>query len=397
MSIVRAHINPGVFSWARDSAGYTVEETAKKIGCNPNAVAQWESGAGYPTLTQAKNAARVFGRPVATFYLQQPPEEKNLPDFRVFPGVEEQPQSPNLKRLVRQVMHRCEWAAEVRRLQGEAPLKFVGSVSLAEQSPREVAEQIRREIKTPFDGHEGRGRADELLRRWINKFEDIGVFVFKTDSHPSRAIAIEEMRGLAEANPMAPAIVLNAKDPSKRGQIFTLIHEAAHLWIGRGGVSNMDNAHKLIAKGGEARIEIFCNRVASEFLIPAEEFRQTWDKRQADRDFYGYIDKLRAVFSASGDAIARKAADARLITWEQYLDLHARYVEAWRLAKERQNQRGEPPKVPAYKRLVGQNGRPFARLVLSSYYDGDIHPFTACGLLSANAHRHIDRLADEVL
>jgi len=396
MSIVRAHINPGVFSWARDSAGYTVEETAKKIGCNPNAVAQWESGAGYPTLTQAKNAARVFGRPVATFYLQQPPEEKTLPDFRVFPGLEKQPQSPNLLRLVRQVVHRCEWAAEVRRMQGDAPLGFVGSVSLGEQSPGEVAKQIRREIKTPFDGHEGRGGADELLRRWINKFEDLGVFVFKTDSHPSRAIAIEEMRGLAEANPMAPAIALNAKDPSKRGQIFTLLHEAAHLWIGRGGISNINNAHQLTAKGGAEKMEMFCNRVASEFLIPAEKFRQTWDKRQAGRDLYGYINKCRALFSASGDAIARKAADARLITWEQYLDLHARYVEQWQLAKSRRQADGDAVRIPAHNRLVGQNGRPFIRLVLSSYYAGDIHPFDAVGLLGAGEHRHIDKLAERV-
>lgn len=397
MSIVRARINPGVFSWARDSAGYTVEETAKKIGCNPNAVAQWESGDGYPTLTQAKKAAHVFGRPVATFYLRRPPEEKILPDFRVFPDMEEKPQSPNLRRLVRQVVHRCEWAADIRRLQGDAPLEFVGGVSMAKHSPSDVAEKIRHEIKTPFDGHEGSGNADELLRKWIGKFEGIGVFVFKTDSHPSRAIAIEEMRGLAEANPMAPAIVLNAKDPSKRGQIFTLIHEAAHLWIGRGGVSNLNNAHKITAKGDEEKTEIFCNRVASEFLIPADKFRQTWDKKQAGRDLYGYINKFRVLFSASGDAIARKAADAGLIPWEEYLALHARYVDEWRLAKERQNQNGEPPQIPTYKRLISQNGRPFARLVLSSYYDGDIHPFTACGLLSASAHRHIDRLADEVL
>lgn len=396
MGVVRAHINPGVFSWARDSAGYSVEETAKKIGCNPNAVARWESGGGYPTLTQAKKAAYVFGRPVATFYLKQPPEEKILPDFRVFPGLEEKPQSPNLRRLVRQVVHRCEWAAEIRRMQGDAPLKFVGSVSMAEQSPNEAAELIRREIKTPFDGHEGRDGADELLRRWIKKFEDIGVFVFKTDGHPSRAIAIEEMRGLAEANPAAPAIVLNTKDPSKRGQIFTLIHEAAHIWTGRGGVSNLNNAHKLTATGVEERTEIFCNRVASEFLIPTDKFRQTWDKNQADRDLYGCINKCRALFSASGDAIARKAADARFIRWEQYLNLHARYVEEWRLAKNRQKKESDAVKIPAHNRLVSRNGRPFIRLVLSSYYAGDIHPFDAVGLLGAGGHGHIDKLADKV-
>jgi len=396
MSVVRAHINPGVFSWARDSAGYTVEEIAKKIGCNPNAVAQWESGDGYPTLVQAKKAAHVFGRPVATFYLKQPPEEKTLLDFRVFPDMEEKPQSPNIRRLVRQVVHRCEWAAGIRQMQGETPLKFVGSVSLAEQNPSEVAEKIRHEIKTPFESREGRGSADAMLRRWINKFEDIGVFVFKTDSHPSRAIAIEEMRGLAEANPMAPAIVLNTKDPSKRGQIFTLIHEAAHLWLGRGGVSNINNAQKITATGNEERIEIFCNRVASEFLIPMHKFRQAWDKQPARISLPDHIQKLTALFSASRDALARKAFSAKFINWNEYLELHNLYVAEWKQVKEHQNQKDGPPQIPAYKRLISQNGHPFVRLVLSSYYDGNIHPFTACGLLSASAHRHIDRLAGEV-
>ena len=396
MATVRAHINPEVFSWARDSAGYTIEEIAKKIGCNPNVIAQWESGDSYPTLTQAKKAAHVFGRPVATFYLKQPPEEKTLSDFRVFPNAEKKPQSPNLRRLIRQVVHRCEWVAEIRRMHGDAPLKFVGSVARANPSPSEVAEEIRREIRAPFGSHEGRGNVGELLRQWINKFEDIGVFVFRTDNHPSRVIEIEEMRGLAEANPVAPAIALNTKDPSKRGQIFTLIHEAAHLWLGRSGVSNINNAHKLTTADDKEKIEIFCNHVASEFLIPMGRFRQVWDKRLAKINLPDYIQKLTPLFSASGDALARKAFNANFIKWGEYLELHNRYIAKWQKAKDRQNQNREPPQIPAYKRLISQNGRPFAHLVLSSYYDGNIHPFKACGLLGASVHRHIDRLADEI-
>ena len=47
--------------------------------------------------------------------------------------------------------------------------------------------------------------------------------------------------------------------------------------------------------------------------------------------------------------------------------------------------------------LLAQSGRNFASLVLSVYYNGDIRPMEAAGLLGAQRHEHVDAIAREIL
>ncbi|MGH9782149.1 MAG: ImmA/IrrE family metallo-endopeptidase, partial [Candidatus Acidiferrales bacterium] len=78
------------------------------------------------------------------------------------------------------------------------------------------------------------------------------------------AIDLETFRGFALADDVAPFVVINDQD-NHAAWSFTLAHELAHLWIGETGVSG--------AQFGSP-IERFCNDVAGEFLLPAEDLRQ---------------------------------------------------------------------------------------------------------------------------
>lgn len=53
--------------WARESIGYTIDETAHRLGnVNPEKVKAWENGTSSPTYTQLENLAyKVFKRPLA--------------------------------------------------------------------------------------------------------------------------------------------------------------------------------------------------------------------------------------------------------------------------------------------------------------------------------------------
>jgi len=55
--------------------------------------------------------------------------------------------------------------------------------------------------------------------------------------------------------------------------MFTMAHELAHIWIGSGGIFNLYDLQPF-----DNRTEIFCNKVAAEFLVPAKELQESWNE-----------------------------------------------------------------------------------------------------------------------
>jgi transcriptional regulator with XRE-family HTH domain len=78
-------VDVSLVRWARESAGLSVQAAAKKVGVKPDKFELWET-AGVPerpTATQLERLADAVKRPVATFFLPEPPAEPPLPaDFR---------------------------------------------------------------------------------------------------------------------------------------------------------------------------------------------------------------------------------------------------------------------------------------------------------------------------
>ena len=52
----KANINPDVLVWARQTAGYSIEEAARKIGTSSAILEAWESGDKKPTLNQLRKS-----------------------------------------------------------------------------------------------------------------------------------------------------------------------------------------------------------------------------------------------------------------------------------------------------------------------------------------------------
>ena len=400
---VEAPITPHVFAWARDSAGYTVEDVAKRVGSRAEIVQKWENDQARPTFNQAKRAAEMFARPVATLFLPEPLKEKILTNFRTLPEAESKPQCPSLRYFARRVVDRCEWAAEVRRARGESPLAFVGAATLRD-NPVKLAKRIREQLGVQPGKLAQAGSKEDARRLLANKIRSVGAFVFSTDYIPARAVPIEAMRGLAVSEPLAPAVAYNTGDYSAGAKIFTLAHEMVHLWLGSEGEGISADWPLGNAKDKRAQVEQFCNRVAGEVLIPQEWIQEKWPRTRegnVDKFTEKSAEKIANFLCVSPDAAAHQAAVCQLIGWDVYSRLHKKYKNnsikrQERLRKERKEQ-GKELLLPRGKMLLAQSGRNFASLVLSVYYNGDIRPMEAAGLLGAQRHEHVDAIAREIL
>ncbi len=111
-----------------------------------------------------------------------------------------------------------------------------------------------------------RGAWDDYYRDLVSRIEGLGVLVMREASlgHHTRPLRVDEFRGFAIADDMAPVIFVNHAD-APGARLFTLIHELCHIWTGVSGISDGEesSAH---------RSETVCNAVAAEFLAAELEF-----------------------------------------------------------------------------------------------------------------------------
>src|SRR5271165_3374648 len=102
MDRTEANPTPSVLVWARESAGLSVELAAKKAGVNADRLSAWESGHQRPSFAQLRKLATAYKRPLAIFYLAEPPLRFHpMHDFRRFGEGGEIGQSPELTLEIR--------------------------------------------------------------------------------------------------------------------------------------------------------------------------------------------------------------------------------------------------------------------------------------------------------
>jgi hypothetical protein len=87
-----------------------------------------------------------------------------------------------------------------------------------------------------------------------------------------RPLNEKEFRGFSLVDRLGPLVFVNTHQ-TLNGQIFTLSHEFAHIWLGRSGISLEDPKWE-----PQGEVEAWCNGVASEFLVPHDDLRQQYAK-----------------------------------------------------------------------------------------------------------------------
>lgn len=259
-------ISPDVLEWARERAGMPFETLAKRFKKYPF----WLDGQGGPTFQQLETLASILHLPMGMFFLREPPEEKMpLPDFRRMADGGVQRPSTELIDTIHICQRRQRWYREYVAGSRADTLPFVGASDVGDQ-PMVVAGHIRTVLKLEVGSRNEAATWEEFLRRFIALAREVGVLVMingVVGNNTHRPLNPREFRGFAIADPFAPLVFINGAD-TKSGQIFTLAHELAHIWIGKDGVSNSAADDLPEQLGPDSKVERFCNAVAAEVLVP---------------------------------------------------------------------------------------------------------------------------------
>ncbi|HEU5106415.1 MAG TPA: XRE family transcriptional regulator [Solirubrobacterales bacterium] len=390
MATPRADIDPSLLRWARTSIGYSVEDAAAKLRLRGGVdqLEAWEAGEGGPTVAQLRKVAQVYRRPLAVFFLPEPPRDfQAMRDFRRIPGAEAGRWSPNLHSAVIRAGEQREALRELVDVLGD-DLSPIPSVEISEDADA-VAAQIRKLIGVPLSAQVGWGRPDVALKTWIAAVEATGVLVLQ-----AQGIDVDEMRGFALSDDSAAVIVLNGGD-SRRGRIFTLLHEFVHVVLRSSGVCDLFPIKN--PRSETDKTEVFCNRVAASVLLPKEEFLA--DRLVANREGENWDDlllkQLGDRYSVSREVILRRLLTLGKTTFRFYQEKHQEFIEEYKTLKEKKRAARKKPRIPYYRLKVRDLGRPYVELALDAYRGRAISTSEAADYLDVPV-KGITRIEQEV-
>src|SRR5208337_4106996 len=194
---------------------------------------------------------------------------------------------------------------------------------------------------------------DTALKAWRKSLLDTGIFVFKD------AFRVNEYSGFSLYDDVFPIIYVN-NSSTKTRQMFTLFHELAHLLFHTSGVDTLEDSYIPALPARQRRIEILCNRFATQFLVPERAFAETI----AGRDHSERTAQLIAArFHVSREVIYRKFLEHRWIDQAEY----RRAARQW--AGQRQPGGGSGD---FYWNTISYLGRDYISLAFNQYYQNRI-------------------------
>ena len=373
-------VNPRLLIWARETAGYSTAEAAQRLGVKAAKLESIEAADDVLTFSQLKKASSVFKRPLALFFLNEPPANPNVPhDFRMRLGVAHRPYSAPLNFAIRKARLLRDDALNLARELAESVPTFQ-HVGRLDEAPEQVASRIRRAIGISLEQQNEWQRTDRALRAWKAAVEKLSVLVLEVSRIPT-----DEMRGLSIPGDTLPVIVLNGGD-SLAGRVFTLFHEFTHLLLRQGGVCDLVDAE---AASPDGLLEAFCNAVAGATLVPADALLSKVGHGSPQEWSLEQLRELALHFSVSREVILRRLLITERTTAAYYNRLReqfrAEYVEM--AAAGRKASGGPEPAVMTIRNL----GRPFVRLVLDAYAQDRITLSTASDYLGVKL-KHLPRI-----
>jgi len=405
--VKKSPINSKVLRWAREQANYTLQEAAtkakinelKRAGIAPwERIERWESGADKPTVSQLKQLARAYRRPLLTFFLPKPPRrESRLSDFRTIGDkpLPDRGDSPEFAALARNIEVLYKRIRDLIEEEGGKPLAFVGSAT-HNHSPIQIAQSIRDILGFPIEEQKSIPNSGKFLAVMRNKAENSGFFIILQGNLGSwhTKIPPKVFRGLAVSDPIAPFIVINKND-YKVAQVFTFVHEMTHILLGETGISNssaFDSRSETPLQN-----ELLCNQVAAEFLVPETFLRREWP-RESTQNPAPDIERIARQFKVSDIVVARRLFDLGFIENDFYWKFYNKCMARLRKQKEAKTTQEDAReiKIPIKIRTQNRLGKKLINVVIGAAQNGIISELDASKILNVKIN-HFNEIQSTVV
>jgi Zn-dependent peptidase ImmA (M78 family)/DNA-binding XRE family transcriptional regulator len=370
--MIEAFITPRLVRWARERRNLSTDVVAKKVSVSASAIDAWEKGAARPTIRQAQQLAYRLNVPFGFLYLSTPPAETlPLPDLRTVAGAPPRKPTPDFLDTLHDVLRKQQWYHEYLRDQNAAPVPFIGRFNLGDD-PKAIAADIRDTLGINDDLRRTCGTWEQFLTKFVSRAEEARVLVLRSSivgSNTHRQLDVEEFRGFAISDDLAPLVFINSRD-AKAAQIFTLAHELAHLWIGQSGISNPDYTQR--SSQQHHVIDRHCDRIAAEVLVPVSDFTMRWTGfKTLDEN----LERLAARYRVSAFVILRRAYELGKVQSDEF---RAKYQDLLERSKNKRAEGGGD----FYATLLSRNSTVLTSALLAAAAEGRIPPREAAGLLN---------------
>ncbi|MBP6739392.1 MAG: ImmA/IrrE family metallo-endopeptidase [Leptospiraceae bacterium] len=378
-------MNKEILKWARLTSNLTVEEAAQKASVKEAQILAWEEGEDIPTYPQLEKLAyKVYNRPIAVFFFQKPPEEDVESSFRTLTEntIEDIPR--NIKKILR-VYKAFQLNLEelnhgtnplLKNIRSLIPLKYGYSIT-------SLSQEIRNILGINIDTQISWKSADDALQNWRDVIEKNGIYIFKD------AFKEDDFSGFCLYDEEFPIIVLN-NSSAKHRQIFTIFHELAHILFATSGIDRLSDDYLKFLKDENRKIEIYCNRLAADFLVPEAYFNELISGREINEKI---ISSLSSSFHVSKDVIARKLLIKNKITQSQYLTFSKKWNKEYLDSKDvKKRKKGGNH----YNTKIQYLGKNYTIQVFRELYRGNISTNQAAEYLNAKIN-HIPQLETLVL
>jgi Zn-dependent peptidase ImmA (M78 family) len=381
MPSVKIDVAPSLLDWIGNTVSFEgVDEGLR------SRFRQWKNNEKQPTYAQIESLSRKIHIPLGYFFLKTPPQE-NMPlfEFRTVKSAPVQKPSRDLMDTYYRMAAIQSWMRDYLLDQGNGRLLLVGS-GKHEKKPEEIAALIREAIGIDENWYTQSKDVKASFDRLRELFERSGILVLQNGvvgNSTSRKLSVGEFRAFALIDDYAPLIFINNNDTAG-GKLFSLLHEAVHIWLGLHSFFNENSALSF----NTSPQETLCNAVAAELLAPNSLFIAEWNKRN-NPDLNGKITRTAGRFRCGEITIARRALDNRYISRAQYEQFAAAITGR---AKKGGKNSG---RADYYKTAVSRYGRYLLFALDNSIREGKT-PYTEARRLTGVNHANFARLVTEL-
>lgn len=324
-------VKPAVLKWAEQRGTKDPKKLKKKFGSWDS----WISGAKQPSLEQVRKIADYTDLPFGLFMLNEPPiDNLPIPDFRSGRGNTIDSlvtPSRNLLDVIMQSQRRQSWYEDYLGSVGaDGTLDFVGSARGL--TVTETAEKIRKQLDYSVSSRAKFNKSDDARSHLVRAFEALGGLVVITSmvgNNTRRLLDNDEFRGFSLQSRLAPFVFVNSHEETFNAQVFSLLHEFAHIWRGESGVSggsdDIEISHdpresytvETLRRGdNHDDIEKWCNLVASEVAVPSNHLHKEFNPYNTD--FTGEIKRLASIYKCSTLVVMLRLRELNLVPWKGF-------------------------------------------------------------------------------